>query len=65
MTLATIQREIEKWNPEKQDRLAACLSVLRLKRDPRHAVVLARRLDDRTAKNWLTVDQLKRKLART
>jgi len=65
MTLATIQKEIEKWDSEQQDRLAACLTVLRLKRDPRHAKELAHRLDDKAPKNWLTLDQLKRKLVRT
>lgn len=64
MTLTTIQKEIEQWDPEQQDRLAAYLSVLRLKRDPAHAKELVRRLDDKTPRNWLTVDQLKRKLAK-
>lgn len=63
MNLATVQKEIEHWDPEQQDRLAACLSVLRLKRDPAHARELARRLDDKTPQNWLTLDELKRKLA--
>ena len=63
MTLATIKDEIEQWDPEQQDRLAACLSVIRLKRDPMHAKELARRLDDATPQNWLTLDQLKQKLA--
>ena len=62
MTL-TIQKEIEKWDAERQDRLAAYLSVLRLKRDSKHARELARRLDDKTSRNWLTLEQLKRKLA--
>jgi hypothetical protein len=64
MTLTTIQKAIEKWDAEQQDSLAAYLSVLRLKRDPKHAKELARRIDDKTPKNWLTVEDLKRKLAR-
>ena len=63
MSLVTVQKEIEQWDSEKQDRLAACLSVLRLKRDPEHAKELARRLDDKTPENWLTLDQLKQELA--
>ena len=63
MNLATVQKEIEHWDPEEQDRLAACLSVVRLKRDSKHAKELARRLNDKTPANWLTLDQLKRKLA--
>jgi hypothetical protein len=42
MTLAAIQKEIEQWDSEQQDRLAACLSVLRLKRNPEHAKELSR-----------------------
>ncbi len=61
MTLATLQNEIEQWDPEQQDHLAACLSVLRLKRDPKHAKELDRRLDDKTPRKWLTLDQLKAK----
>jgi hypothetical protein len=37
MNWTTVQKEIEQWDPEQQDRLAACFSVLRLKRDPEHA----------------------------
>ena len=65
MNLATVQKEIEQWDSEQQDRLAACLSVLRLRRDPLHAEDLARRLDDKAPQKWLTLDQLKRELART
>ena len=64
MNLATVQKEIEHWDPEQQDRLAACLSVLRLKRAPKHAKELARRLDDSSPENWLTLDELKHKLAK-
>lgn len=63
MTLETVQREIEKWDPEDQDRLAASLSVLRLKRDRAHAAKLGDRLDDKSPGNWLTLDELKRALA--
>jgi hypothetical protein len=62
MTLAAVQKEIEQWGPEDQDRLAATLSVLRLKRNPEHTVALANRLDDREPAHWLTLDELKRKL---
>ena len=63
MSLVTVQKEIEQWNSEEQDRLAASLSVLRLKRNPSHAKELAHRLNDKTPENWLTLDQLKQKLA--
>jgi len=58
-----VEREIEKWDSEQQDSLAAYLSVLRLKRNPGHAKELARRLDDKTPRNWVTLEELKRKLA--
>jgi len=64
MNLATVQKEIEHWDPEQQDRLAASLSVLRLKRAPKHAKELARRLDDPSPENWLTLDEFKHKLAK-
>jgi hypothetical protein len=58
-----VQKEIEQWDSEQQDSLAAYLSILRLRRDPRHAKELARRLDDKSPRNWLTIEDLKRKLA--
>jgi hypothetical protein len=63
MTLAVVQKEIESWQQEDLDRLAASLSVLRLKRDPAHAKELARRIDDRTPGNWLTLDEFKKRQA--
>ncbi len=63
MTLAMIEKEIEQWDSEQQDSLAAYLSVLRLKRDPTHAKELARRLDDKAPGSWLTLEELKGKLA--
>jgi hypothetical protein len=62
MDLAAVRKEIEQWAPDDQDRLAAMLSVLRLKRDPRHAARLAERLDDKSAAQWVTFDELKRRL---
>jgi hypothetical protein len=62
VNLDTIQKEIERFSPEEQDQLAACLSVLRLKRNPAHNQQLSDRLADDDPKNWLTVEQLKKKL---
>lgn len=63
MDVATVQKEIADWDPEDQDRLAASLSVLRLKRDPKHAAELADRMNDRDPGSWLTLDELRRKLS--
>ena len=62
MTLAVVRKEIEQWKPEEQDRLAAALSILRLKRNPKHAAKLADRLEDRSHGKWLTLDELKSRL---
>lgn len=62
MDLSIVQREIESLAPEDQDRLAAFLTVLRLKRDPAHVAELSRRLDDRSPEHWLRLDALKQRL---
>ena len=62
MNVEAIQKEIEHCTPDEQDRLAACLSVLRLRRDPKHAEELARRSDDEAPEHWVTVEQLKKQL---
>lgn len=64
MDLAIIQKEVETLAPEEQDRLAAYLTVLRMKRSPAHAEELSRRLDDRNPDHWMTLDELKAKLSR-
>ena len=64
MNLAVIQKEVETLAPEEQDRLAAYLTVLRMKRTPGHAEELSRRLDDRNPDHWLTLDELKEKLSK-
>ena len=62
MNVEAIQKELEHCTPEELDRLAASLSVLRLRRDPRHAQELARRADDSTPEHWLTAEQLNKDL---
>lgn len=47
MDLKDVEREVASWSPEDQDRLAAYLTVLRLKRSPDYGRELTRRLDDR------------------
>jgi hypothetical protein len=62
MNVEAIQKEFERCTPEELDRLAASLSVLRLRRDPRHAEELSRRADDSSPGHWLTAEELKKKL---
>lgn len=59
MTLEVVEREVATWSPEDQDRLAAYLTVLRLKRSPDHTQELARRLEDRDSANWVSLDEVK------
>jgi hypothetical protein len=64
MTFATIEKEVQKLDPDKQDRLAAVLSILRMRRDPGHAKELAKRLSDKNAANWMPLNELRQKLAK-
>jgi hypothetical protein len=59
MNLEVVEKEVAAWSPEDQDRLAAYLTVLRLKRSPDHAQELTRRLDDRDPAHWVSLDEIK------
>jgi hypothetical protein len=59
MDLEVVEREVASWAPEEQDRLAAFLTVLRLKRAPGHVQELTRRLDDRDPANWVSLDEVR------
>jgi hypothetical protein len=59
MDLEVVEKEVASWAPEEQDRLAAFLTVLRLKRTLGHAQEMTRRLDDRDAANWVSLDEVR------
>jgi len=59
MDLEAVEKEVASWAPEEQDRLAAFLTVLRLKRTPDHVQELTRRLDDRNPTNWVSLDEVR------
>lgn len=59
MDLEVVEKEVATWVPEDQDRLAAYLTVLRLKRSPDHTRELTRRLDDRDPANWVSLDEVR------
>ncbi len=59
MDLEVVEKEVANWAPEEQDRLAAFLTVLRLKRTPDHVQELTRRLDDRDPANWMSLDEIR------
>jgi hypothetical protein len=56
MNLEVFEKEVATWAPEDQDRLAAYLTVLRLKRSPDHTQELTRRLEDRDPANLANAD---------
>jgi hypothetical protein len=58
MELNVVEKEVATWTPEDQDRLAAYLTILRLKRSD-HAQELSRRLDDRNPANWVSLAEVK------
>ena len=59
MDLEVVEKEVASWAPEEQDRLAAFLTVLRLKRTPDYVRELTRRLDDRNPTNWVSLDEVR------
>ena len=59
MDLEVVEKEVATWAPEDQDRLAAFLTMLRLRRSPAHIQELARRLDDRDSDNWVSLDEVR------
>ena len=61
MSFATVQKEIESWSPEDQDRLASYLAALRLKRSG-YVEEMGRRSDDKRPEKWMPLAEMKRKL---
>lgn len=61
MDVAAIQHELEHLPAEQQDRLAAFLTVLRMKREGL-MTELQRRLDDKDSSNWVSWDDAKSEL---
>ena len=63
MSLTDIQSEIARWPDKEVDALAAFLTMLRLKRNDGEMTELARRLDDKKTDSWISLDDLKVRLA--
>jgi hypothetical protein len=59
MDLEVVEKEVATWAPHEQDRLAAFLTVLRLRRTPEHTRELTRRLDDRNPSSWVSLDEVR------
>jgi hypothetical protein len=62
VNLDAIREQIDRCSPEEQDQLAACLCVLRLRRNPEHRQLLGSRLTDDARESWLTAEELKKNL---
>ena len=61
MDIAALQHELEALPGEQQDRLAAFLTALRLKRDGMMQEI-SRRLDDPDPSKWVEWDEAKTRL---
>ena len=61
MNVAMLQNEIQQLPAELQDRLAAFLTVLRMRRSGQDEEIF-RRLDDPLSEKWLSWQQAKKEL---
>ncbi len=62
MSFSDVQKVVEQWAPDDQDRLAALLTVLRLRRDPGYMEAMDRKIQDAAPENWMTLNDLKSRL---
>lgn len=61
MEMAALEEEVKTLSPDKQDRLAALLTVLRLKRGGGMKEI-ERRLNDESPDSWVNWEEAKRQL---
>lgn len=61
MDIVALQHELKALPTDQQDRVAAFLAALRLRRDGRMAEI-SRRLDDKDPVNWIDWDKAKQRL---
>jgi hypothetical protein len=62
MTFTEVQQEIRGWEPALQRRLMAYLATLEFQREGVDGEEIARRLNDRTPENWITLPDARNKL---
>ena len=62
MNVATVEKQVQCWGPDDQDRLATFLAILRSRRDPAYKTELTRRLNDRDPAHWLSLEELEQRL---
>jgi hypothetical protein len=63
MKLTEVQSEVAHWPDAQINALSAFLTMLRLKRSDAEAAELSRRLDDKRPESWISLEDLKAKLA--
>ncbi len=61
MSLETIMEEAGKLSDEDSRRLSAYLVSVRRSREAGYAEEMARRIDDKDPKNWVTIEDLDRR----
>jgi len=62
MNMAELMRELASLPVERQNELAAYLLHLRLQHDPAWRTEMTRRIDDKTASNWVSLEDCRREL---
>ena len=63
MSFEAIQQEITTWDVENLRKLQALVVSLRLRQDePDFAEKMARKIDDRTPGNWVTLEEFGQRL---
>lgn len=63
MNLETVQREIETWDGDNLRKLMLFVASLRRHRaDPQRSAELARALDETDPKQWIGMDEVKKRL---
>ena len=64
MNLDQLKNEVRDLTTQEQLQLISHLVELRREREPDYAKEMAKRIDDRSRENWLTIDELEERLDR-
>jgi hypothetical protein len=64
MSMAELMREVAALSQKRQNEMAAFLLHLRLQQDPAWRAEMTRRIDDRSPKNWVRLEDLEKSLGK-
>ncbi len=64
MSMAELMREVAALPQKRQNEMAAFLLHLRLQQDPKWRTEMTRRIDDRSPKNWVRLEDLEKSLGK-